>query len=65
MDTPITESVPLHVRIDPQLDAELRDTMEREERKKTAVVERALRDYIAKSKAEAARTNSRKPAQVA
>lgn len=45
--------VPLSIRLDPALNTELSETAEREERSKTAIVERALRDYIARSKAEA------------
>lgn len=41
----------LFIRIDPVLDAALRETTEREGRTKTAIVERALRAYIAQSKA--------------
>lgn len=43
----------VHVKIDPQVGRELIETAEREERKKNVIVERALRDYIARSKAEA------------
>lgn len=45
--------VPLNIRLDPTLDTELRETAAREGRTKTEITERALRDYIARSKAAA------------
>lgn len=53
----------LYIRIDPELDAELSATKEREGRTKTEITERALRDYIARSKADAkaARAASKTP----
>lgn len=57
----------LHIQIDPALNAELAETIEREGRSKTAITERALRDYIARSKAEAkaARAASKTQTQAA
>lgn len=52
----------LHIQIDPELNAELSETITREGRSKTAITERALRDYIARSKAKAKQS---KKAQVA
>jgi predicted transcriptional regulator len=49
----VNETPKLVVRIDPELNTELDETVSREERTKTTIVERALRDYIARSKAEA------------
>lgn len=53
----------LHIKIDPDLNSELADTISREGRTKTEITERALRDYIARSKAEAraAKAASRTP----
>lgn len=47
-------TVTVQARIDPALAAEFEAVVKREERTKQAVVERALRAYIANSKAEVA-----------
>lgn len=50
MDKPLTVYAEL---TDPELVDEFKQTLEREDRTMKAVVERALREYIAKSKTEA------------
>lgn len=45
--------IPTTFRLDPVIVAALKETAEREERTQIAIVERALRAYIAASKAEA------------
>jgi len=49
----MTDTVNWFLRVDPDLDAELREVMEREERDLKVVVVRAVRQYIDRSKAEA------------
>jgi hypothetical protein len=51
------EKVNLFARIDSDLAADLKETVLREERDQQVIVARALRDYIAKSKAEAQADN--------
>jgi len=46
------DTVNWFLRVDPDLDAELREVMEREERDLKVVVVRAVRQYIDRSKAE-------------
>lgn len=62
----MTDDPKLNIRIDPELHNELGETVVREGRTKTEITERALRDYIARSKAEAkaARAASKTPAPV-
>ena len=55
MDKPLTVYAEID---DPELAAEFKATLEREGRTQKKVVEFALRDYIAKSKAEAAPTKA-------
>lgn len=50
----------LYTQIDPALKDELEATAEREGRKQRVIIERALTDYIAKSKADAAKPDTRK-----
>lgn len=50
MDRLLTIYVHLH---DPKLVADFKTTLEREDRSMKAVVERALRNYVAQSKAQA------------
>lgn len=52
--------VPLFVRLETDLNDELAEVIQREERDKTTIVKRALRDYIAKSKADAAKPAPRR-----
>lgn len=62
----MTNDPKLFIRIDPELNADLVEAVQREGRTKTAITERALRDYIARSKAEAraAKQASKAQAQV-
>jgi hypothetical protein len=53
------EKVNLFARIDSDLAADLKETVLREERDQQVIVARALRDYIAKSKAESKSDNRR------
>lgn len=50
---------PKSFKLDTEVAADLKETAQREERTETAIVERALRDYIARSKAEAAKTDKK------
>jgi len=59
------DTVNLFARIEPELDADLQETIAREERDKTTIVKRALRDYVAKSRAEAKAAKAAKAAQPA
>lgn len=57
MDKPVTVYAEID---DPELAADFKATLEREGRTMKAVTERALREYIAKSKADAARPATRR-----
>lgn len=50
----------LYTQIDPAIKDALEETAEREGRKQRVIIERALTDYISKSKADAAKTDNRK-----
>lgn len=53
------EWTPKSFKLDSEVAAELKEAAAREDRTETAIVERALRDYIAKSKADAAKPAKR------